>query len=614
MSGSAEQHLATPDALRPILHVGLASQRGLVPDSRFGGLGTTLLEAIATTTRATAETGEPGTELFTGLPVLRLFSTLSNETARLWAGEAERNGFELCAVLPGLREQIAATQRTEAERVDFSELCRSAAAVFEIDDAVAGLEGNGVAAATIILDQCDLLILLRNDRAGARHPGGSTWLLRQAQERSLPVIVVSLDAAQPIIFRNRGTAWQAALETEIKRILLVPSAAAGSTHDAASGAGEVRSFLADTARGSWAATLFRGYERLLAVGSAATLRPGPGANPATVNQSPAVLSRQEETDRLPVQERIDPLLRHADELASAYASSYRIAGVLRITLGFVAMLGLFLAFYFADLTRDFNLPFGAQAAPGNFGTLAQGIGFGLDVAAIFAVLLISFLSDRRSWHSRFVAYRSIAENLRQMPGLALVGGTVEGLSPAPSGAGPEVDWPGWYIRTASRSVGLVSARVTPSYLGAVRAHFDHLVDDQIAFYSSRARKFDVIARRLWWLANACYWLSLIAVISRLVFTCCGLTEQTKLVVSIACLVFPSLAPIFLGLRSQGEYPKLAQRYAAMAATLRATVKELDESDLNFTQVGDTARRTAAIMLEEVSEWRSLIKAREISRM
>jgi hypothetical protein len=244
----------------------------------------------------------------------------------------------------------------------------------------------------------------------------------------------------------------------------------------------------------------------------------------------------------------------------------------------------------------------------------QRVGYVVDMVAILAVLAISALADRRNWHRRFVAYRYIAEHLRWLPIQAMLG--VTRIRPrAKPFSSPQTDWPSWIVRATARRIGLPPSGVTPEVLAGARARLSGLMNEQIGFYEGRAGDFNIIAHRLSTLADVCYWLGLAALIARFgVRMCCEANDQLLLLANLGCLLFPALAPVFLGLRSQGEYAKLAQRYSAMATILKGAEGQIERSGAAVPAFTDITRRITTTLLDEVADWQILIKSHEISRM
>ena len=571
--------------VRPTLHVGLA---GDIPAGQQASFGAALSVVLATAAGAALDADRAGTELLSGPAVLRLVCAVSADLGDTVADVARASGWEVCS-LGGLPRPGSA----------------AAGPTFAIAEDGPGDPGMGLALGTILIDQSDVLILASGEDRQSGLVDGA-WLQHEARSAGLLAIGLKGDAPDPVVLGGTG-GWQAALEATVERALL-PGHDSPTEAERLKVVAEARSFLRDAVPSGLVRAVYRAYENLLLLGSrpprAAIAPPPTGWSPERGDPSTLPI----ETMRSLIATRLD----HADRIAGVYADRYRVAAVLRITLGLVAMLGVFLAFYYANVAKNL---FEVVARPDATFRVVETLGYAIDVAATLAILGMAYFADRRDWHKRFIAARYVAEHLRHVPVMAAVGGSVTRLQSASRQATGSTDWPSWYIRSVIRSVGLPDARVTPAYLASVRGCLQDLLAEQIQFYVARAWKFDTIAHRLWRLANGCYWMGLVALVARLlVFVCCDGDQRLQLAASLGCFFFPALAPIFIGLRSQGEYPKLAQRYTAMADTLRKTALDLGRADNQFPEVADGARRVTGLMLDEVAEWQTLIRSHSISRL
>lgn len=546
---------------RPILHVGL-TVCGAAPADPWTAQD--VLAALSDVVRSVLRSDHPGTAMIEGPPVLRLIGDLTGFEARKWGEVAEAQGWET----PPVRSSGAESTAIDA----------------------------------LILDQSDLIVAIGFDRAREL-----SWLIREARDSGIPVIAVEAGTAAVGLVEGGG-AWRATVEAEIARLLLPGGGATGA--EASKAVGEIRAFEQDRPPAWVAHHLYRAYQRLLLVVS----RSAAEARLAPV--SPSRLGASAPPGPVPALEIADVgiarMLDRADRLAGAYADLYRVAAILRSSLGLVAILGSFLAFYYGSVMHDLGRLVGWSGGATLDGAV-QRVGYVIDMAAILAVLAISALADKRNWHRRFVAYRYIAEHLRWLPIQAVCAVTRVRSRTRPFA--PQTDWPSWLVRATARRIGPPAASLTPEVLASAQTGLSRLLSEQIGFYESRARVFNVIAHRLSVLANTCYWLGLAALLARFgVRMCCETNDQVLLLANMACLFFPALAPVFLGLRSQGEYAKLAQRYSAMAATLTAAEGEIGREMTGAPAFTEVTRRITTTLLDEVEDWQILIKSHEISRM
>lgn len=589
------------EVLRPILHVGVFARGLLVREDRVDveASANRVLDAITTALRTISGSGYPGTELLSGEPEYRLIGGLSNDVEQLWADAAAKRGWTLCPVRP-----------------------------FADGESAPIAQEAGPVGCDFLLGQSDILIAVGRTDAPERS-SDAVWLRRGARERGLPILDVHCGRGGGVTLVGSSGAWRQELATEIGRVLL-PGYGPTRRDDieAKRAADEVRLFFRTHRAAPFFKRLYRSYEGLLLLGSRRIVERPKASSPGQLVLPPPKVATAETTAGASpfesLEARLTPRRDHADRIAGTYADLYRTAAVLRITLGLVAILGLFLAFYYPNVlrvlasaqTRSENetlYPALLEYSAAINGGSVRRIGYAVEFTAILSVIVISFVSDRRNWHRRFATYRYIAEHLRQMPLLLPIGESV-GRAPAGPFATRDVDWPNWYIRMVARSLGPPELRTTEAFVSAARRYLLDLLADQIEFYESKSRKFGFIAQRLEVMATGCFYLGVVTALLRLITAFFFPDKwQYDILLNLGCLFFPSFAPFFLGLRAYGEYPKLSQRYAAMATNLRLAAVELQREDIPFADLADTSRRVASMMLEEVQEWQILIKGQGISR-
>ncbi|MBV8683397.1 MAG: hypothetical protein JO111_11015, partial [Caulobacteraceae bacterium] len=118
--------------------------------------------------------------------------------------------------------------------------------------------------------------------------------------------------------------------------------------------------------------------------------------------------------------------------------------------------GMVLSFLFSALAVIAGvayLPFASHREKCIFALVEFGL--------LATILAVTFVGQRRRWHSRWFETRRVAEYFRHAPILLLLGvGRPTGRWPR----GTETSWPEWYARHALRDVGLPRVRATGEYL------------------------------------------------------------------------------------------------------------------------------------------------------
>ena len=279
----------------------------------------------------------------------------------------------------------------------------------------------------------------------------------------------------------------------------------------------------------------------------------------------------------------------ADRLAGEYAARFRAAGLLRYGLVLPATLGAFIASFGAGPLRH--------------------VGYVLQFASLVAVV---WFSARGGWvraHQRFIAYRALAEYLRNARLLAPLGALARPPG-APVHQAQAADWTAWYGHLAVRGAGLLPGRLDAGAMAGIAGFVRAEAAGQVAYLLGRAVRYDAIARRLRRIGLALFSCGIGFAAVRTAFLLGSTTPPSWF--DMAALILPGLAPVFLGLLGFGEYGRLATRYRAVAAELQAQLAALDRAPPGRAGVLRVARRIADVMLQEGADWQLLIKARTIS--
>ena len=557
-----------PPSLAPVLQVGLIGHRKLTSGD-IEGLRTpvsTLLAAIRAAAEAAVERNA-GAQ-----PVqLRAVCALAEGADGLLAGSALDLGYRLAVPLPFRREDYRDDFPTPSAKSRFDELLSQAETVYELDGKRAGAEAYQ-SLGRLLLEQSDIVVAIWNGQP-ERGPGGTGQILHEAWLADIPTIVIASQAPHGIrCFDPQAEEGTVGIEQIVSRMLTyAPSD--GDTND-------LSLFLAENlSRGGLSRSTRHATPLAPAreAGGGAQAREGSSAVAAVTAQVDAVLA---------------PHFEAADRLAVRYAKLYRLSGRLRYLIGLPTILGELLAFY----------------GPPNL----SRIGFLIVLITTGSMLAIYAIDRTQQWHRRFLDYRFLAEHLRASRVMALLGSTVA-LPRLPSDrAGDPADWVAFRLRGAIRALGLVQARADAAYLGAVRDAVAAEIRSQLTFYEQRAKRFGSFASWLQRLGLSLYVLGLGFTVIRYSMAVAAYSGDLYNLTAELALVLPALGPIFFGLRSQSEYNRLSQRYASMAKELHRMQNALVSDDVRRNRVERLAREMVHVLLAEVSDWRVLIRARDVA--
>jgi hypothetical protein len=572
----------------PVLHVGLIGHRQL-PDadlSRLQKAACLLLARIRdAAVGALARDQRGGIAVLSAAPLqLRCVSRLSEGADCLLAEAALTLGYALLAPLPFSRDIYAEDFTSSESKAAYRGLLARADAVYEMNGMPRHAEAYR-AAGQLLLEQTDILVAVWD---GTSEHGVDTTaqVVREALARGLPVAVIAAAAPHDVRELEQATddIEDHTLEARVARLLVPPGVSRHIQRD-------IQAYYAETPGDArWAARLAAGLENVLLLGTARE-EPAPPQPPPEVvvpgAHAPVVASVLKRVDAV-----IPPHFATADRLAIRYGALYRASSALRYLAVLPATLGLLLAFY---------------APP-----LLSRLGFMTQLVVLAGTLVLFWIDRRAGWHRRFLDYRYLAEHLRHTRLLALFGSTEALPRLPPHQATAASDWVNWHLRSVVRSLGLVSARVDPAYTREAGDMLRREVADQVHFYATRARRFAALSMRLRAAGAALFMLGLVLTAVRVGMAILGVAGSLYQLSAELALVVPALAPICFGLESQNEYSRLSQRFGAMVRQLRRTLNGLSSHRENHTQIERIARDAVSVMLAEVSDWRILIKVRDLS--
>lgn len=579
---------ASPKVM-PVLQIGIVGHRNL-PGADAPAIQQVIADLLARceagAKAALAATGWPGfAQDATPAPELRFVSAIAAGADQIGAAAALACGWKLLAPLPFARETYRNDFPDEAGKAAYDGFLARAAKVFEVD----GIPGRADAYSSvgqILQEQSDILIAVWNGEA-ERGLGGTGETVRNARAADMPVIVIAPSAPHAVqIFASTQDATP---ESMVAQVLAPPHMSDGVDamavyyRERKFGVGRLAKRLANAER----VALFH-----------ARLPPRP--------TDPTPNSEGLDVALAAVDLVMSPYLAAADQLAVRYATLYRAS----VSLKYLAVLPTVLAGLILFFVTG---PWGVV-----LGFLAQVIGV--------ITFLIGYNDRRAGWHRRFIDYRYMAERLRYAALMAMFASTSTLPRLPPFQVGANSDWVNWYLHFAVRDLGLIQARCDGAFMEGLRRALRQMLDEQIDFYVARAQDGNLLAARLQRTGVVFYFATIgftmaAGAIKLMLFASphvAALAAQRDLYIFGAGLAAALAAtvggiwPAIFGLRSQREYQRLSQRYDAMVRTLRQHEARLARDGAIHGQTERIAREAVDAMLAEVSDWRVLIKARDLS--
>ncbi|GAA3900207.1 hypothetical protein GCM10022276_18800 [Sphingomonas limnosediminicola] len=282
----------------------------------------------------------------------------------------------------------------------------------------------------------------------------------------------------------------------------------------------------------------------------------------------------------------------ADRLATHFAQTYRSGHIFNFVLGaFAVCIGLS-AFMAPHLKFEFAA---------------------LELVITFAIILNAHVGSRQEWHRRWLDYRQLAERLRPMRSLKLLG------IASPDPPGTETNpvpkrWIDWYASGIWRAIGCPSGSIDPQCASRLaRSIADFEVAPQVDYHERHAAQIDALDERLASIATTLFAATLIVSVATLVGLGIGANFVTTYGnwFTLVSAGFPALGTAVFGIRFQADFGGDALRSLSTANTLRQIEEEL-RKDVTLSRAADLTEQAARIMLSDLDEWRLVNQQRDLS--
>ena len=599
---AAQAASAHPPRLPFVLSVGITGHRiEALPEDAAEGiverLRTTLTElkaqALALCVRER--------ECFADCPPRLLFvSPLADGGDQISAEIALDLGFELQAILPFSRESYRSTLH-DSGLARFDELICCARCVLELpgrlDDQLRAFVMSGRATVA----HCDILLALW-DGLPPRGRGGTGEVVHIALTRGTPIAHIPVDPAVPP--RLLWSAFDPTVLTQADE-LTAERPLNGDNIEALLGAmmlpppdPQDRAFATQFASERLRRIRTRiEYPLLLAAAGVGRFGTKDIANAHCERRIRDEWRRYREScaDAHQIAVPIDILEESyswADKLATHFAQTYRSGHIFNFVLGGVAVcLGLS-AFMAPALKLDF----------------AVG-----ELIITLAIILNAHIGTRNEWHRRWLDYRQLAERLRPMRSLKLLG---VAAPDAPGTATNPVPrrWIDWYASGIWRAMGCVAGSITEeraTLLG--RAIAEHEIAPQVAYHRGNSEQIHQLDHRLGVIGLVLF----VATVLVSVATVIGVMTHAVWLTAygnwftLVSAGFPALGTAIFGIRFQADFGGDAVR-SKSAANALANIDEQLRAGVPLPRAADLTEQAARVMLEHLDEWRLINQQRDLS--
>ena len=537
-----------------------------------------------------------------GPPRLTLVSPLADGADQLAAGIALEHGFGLQAILPFTADEYRGDFPDTATVAKFDVLYDRATCKFELPGDRARSLDAYVMAGRATVAHCDLLIAVW-DGQPSRGRGGTAEVVALATEAGTPIVHIPIDPAAPVTLRwsafdpavvtRHGDdavirEFDAELVARTLEALLAPPPDPDEREF-------IREFRAERLGGLRPRIE---YPLLLALAGVGKF----GKKDWQESKVAASIRGEWETFRTRCAEAygvtapldlLEQSYSRADRLATRFAQTYRSGHIFNFLLAALAvMIGL----------SAFMLPWAKLE-------LAA-----LELIVTVAIIVNSFVGSNREWHRRWLDYRQLAERLRPLRSLKLLG--VAAPDPPGSVTNPvALRWIDWYAAAVWRAMGCPSGTVDAERAQLIsRAIADHELVPQIAYHRASSHQVEALDKRLERISLFLFIGTLAVSVAVLIGLAAGGTWVTRYSnwTTLISSGFPALGTAIFGIRFQGDFGGTAVRSLATADLLAGIDRELRTDDLTLPRAANLVEQASRAMFVDLDEWRLINQQHDLS--
>jgi hypothetical protein len=541
-------------------------------------------------------------------------SSLAEGSDRIVAESGLAAGFSLEAVLPFARSKYARDFETDRSKSDFAQLIERATSVLELDGADSDKPRAYEAAGILMLNNIDLLIAIW-DGSDASGIGGTEKIVSAAIAARLPVVWIDpatpnlLQLSRPHVenvlqFHASPHAKETFHAADINAVgrtvhdILSPPAQADITV-------ALENYLNETVR-RW--NFCPWFPLLLRIFTGRPIRSTEFNMPEPLQETQRQwreyfdLAPADTAQRTAIETILLPAYSITDQLAVYYSQVYRSAYVFNFSFAAIAVALALCGIFTHDIVTK------------SFFVTAE--------LAVIATILITWLRGQRlQWHRRWLEYRRLAEGLRHIRILALVGSRGPDAGPQQNADASEQDWVNWYLGMLRRLIPLPNRAVDVVYIDAVRdAVRSSEIAEQLRYHTANAERFDKLNKRMHrcgqWLFGATGILCLLFLCFAVIAIRTGVTkEDMNLPLEIFTFVtalLPTLGAAFGAIHAQGYFNTVAEQSRHTAMRLALVDRTLASEPPDFARLADRIETTSEIMLTDLLEWHTIFRTRPLS--
>lgn len=592
-----------PPALPFVFAVGVTGHRGdAIPPDALPALTERLRSVLGKLAESAVAIHREEAGFFAAEPPRLLFvSPLADGADQIAAEVALDLGYELHAILPFERDHYRRELKGEASE-RFDALLDRTSCVLELPGEEAHRLEAYVMAGRATIAHCDLLVAVW-DGLPPRGRGGTGEIVELAMTRGVPSVHVRVEEQAPT--EIRWSAFDPAVITSISdsesirpfdddelravlRALLAPPPDPNE-----------RGFL-NQFRREWRRRLRLRieYPLLLTAAGVSRIRRHHWSSDVGLEYTRAEWNRYRDacsrvaTVSAPL-EQLQGWYEWPDALASHFAQSYRSGHVFNFVLGAVAVLLALTALILPDAKK--------------FLAVAE-------FAVIFAILVNTHVGTRQQWHRRWLDYRQLAERLRPMRALKLLGIAAPD-SPGSAAYPVAARWIDWYAAAVWRAAACPTGRIDSDKVTELaKTIAAHEIEPQMAYHHSTALQGERLDHRLELIGLGAFTATLLACVVLLValFVDHHWVMENLGGFTLLTAGLPAIGTAVFGIRVQGDYSASSVRSEQTAQVLKQIVEGMTHKPVKLGRIADLVEQAARTMLLDLDEWRLLNQQHDLT--
>jgi len=283
----------------------------------------------------------------------------------------------------------------------------------------------------------------------------------------------------------------------------------------------------------------------------------------------------------------------SDSLASHFAQCHRSGHVFNFILAALAVLLALTALPYPDL---------------------KPVLAGTEIVVILSILINTKVGTGQQWHRRWLDYRQLAERLRPMRSLKLLGIAAPDPPGTPANPVPR-RWVDWYSAGVWRAVGFPSGRIRREQTAALaEAVAAHELWPQINYHHRASQQVEALDARLEALGLLVFGttlLSLAILVLAIIVDHEWALENAKWF-TMATAGLPAIGTAIFGIRVQGDYEGTAVRSEQTAIVLRQVAERLETESPALPRAADLVEQAARLMTADLDDWALLNQQHDLS--